>query len=73
MISRLPPAIERTDSVNSFAGCSERYTAMNHIGLFLNRVLRGQYSQSIGVYNFRNMYAMSYRSDFFTCSGRVNI
>jgi len=56
-----------------FCGDFERCTAMNCIVLFLNGVLRGQSSQSHLVYNFTNMHAMSYWSDFFTCSSRVNI
>jgi len=47
MILRPSPTIERSHSVNSFGGCSEHHTAMNFIVLFLNRVLRGQASQSI--------------------------
>jgi len=64
MISRPAPTIERPHSVNSFGECSERYTAMNCIVLFLNHVLHGQSSQSVLVYNFTNMHAMSYWSDF---------
>jgi len=41
--------------------------------LFLNGVLRGQSLQSVLVLNFTNMYAMSYWSDYFLCSCRVNI
>jgi len=41
--------------------------------LFLNQVLRCQSLQSILVYNFTNMHAMSYRFEFFECSCRVNI
>jgi len=73
MITRPPPTIESPHSVPSFGGCSNRYTVMYCIVLFLNQVLRGQSSQSILVYNFTNMHAMSYRSDFFTWSYRVNI
>jgi len=72
-ILRPAPTIEHPYSVNSFGGCSERKTGMNCIVLFLNRVLRVQSSQSVLVYNFPNMHAMSYRSDFFACSCRVNI
>ena len=72
-ILRLPPTIERPQSVTSFCGSSEHYTAMDCIVEFLNQVLRGQSLQSKVVYNFTNMHAMSYRSDFFTCSSRVNI
>jgi len=56
-----------------FCGGFECCTAMNCIVLFLNGVLRGQSSQSHLVYNFTNMHAMSYWSDCFTCSSRVNI
>jgi len=52
---------------------SERYTAMNCILPFLNGVLRGQSLQSVLVFNFTNMHAMSYWSDYFSCSCRVNI
>ena len=62
-ILHLPPTIERPQSVKNFCGCSERYTAMNCIVLFLNRVLHGQSLQSVLVYNFTAMHAMSYRSD----------
>jgi len=72
-ISRPPPTIERLESINSFGGGSERFTAMNCIVLFLNRVLRGQSLQSNLVHNFTNMHAMSYRSVFVTCSSRVNM
>ena len=72
-ILRRPPTIERPQSVNSFCGDPERYTAMKCIVLFLNRVLRGQSLQSNLVYNFTNMHAMSYRSEIFTCSSRVII
>jgi hypothetical protein len=73
MISRVAPTIQRLHNVKSFGGCSEYYTAMNCIVLFLNRVLRGQSLQSVLVYNFPDMHAMSYRSDCFACSCRVNI
>jgi len=52
---------------------SERYTAINCIMLFLNGVLRGQSLQSVLVFNFTNMHAMSYWSDYIPCSSRVNI
>jgi hypothetical protein len=39
---------------------SERYTAINCILLILNGVLRGQSLQSVLVFNFTNMHAMSY-------------
>jgi len=71
-ISSPPSTIECLQSMNSFCGGSERYTAMNCIVLFLNQVLCGQSLQSNLVYNFTHMHAMSYRSDFFTCSSRVN-
>ena len=70
-ISPLPPTIEHPQSVNNFCGGSEHYTAMNCIVLFLNQLLHGQSLQSFLVYNFTNMHAMSYRSDFFACSCRV--
>jgi len=57
MISHPPPTIEHPQSINNFCGGSERYRAMYRIVLFLNQV-----------YNFTNMHAMSYRSDFFACS-----
>jgi len=52
---------------------SERYTAMNCIMLFLNEVLCGQSLQSVLVFNFTHMHAMSYWSDYLPCSCRVNI
>jgi len=52
---------------------SERYTAIYCIMLFPNGVLRGQLVQSALVFNFTNMHAMSYWSDYFPCSCRVNI
>jgi hypothetical protein len=73
MISCLAPTIECPHSINSFGGCSECYTAMNCIVMSLNCVLGGQSSQSVHMYNFPNMEAMSYRCDFFPCSCRVNI
>jgi len=73
MISRLPPTIECPQSLNCVCGGSECYTAMNCIVLFLNRVFRSQSLQSNLVYNFTNMHVVSYRSDLFTCSCRVNI
>ena len=72
-ISCPPPWIEHPQSVNRFCGGLKRYTAMNCIVLYLNRVVRGQSLQSDLVYHFTNMLAMSYRSDFLTCSSRVNI
>jgi len=72
-ILHLPSTIEGPQSFNSFCGSSERYTAMNCIELFLNQVLRGQSLWSDHAYNITNMRAMSYRSDFSPCSGRVNI
>jgi len=38
------------------------------IVVFLNQVLPGQSWQSVLVYNFTIMHAMSYVSDFFACS-----
>jgi len=52
---------------------SEHYTVINCIMLFLNGVLCGQSLQSVLVFNFTNMHAMSYWSDFFPCSCWVNI
>jgi len=72
-ISRPPPTDERPQSLDSSCGGSERYTAMDCIVVFLNRVLQGQSLESKLVYNFTNMHAMSYRSELFTCSSRVNI
>jgi hypothetical protein len=73
MISCPAHTIERPHSDNSCGRCSECYPAMNCIVLILNRVLCGQSSQSILVYNFTNMFAMSYKSDFFARSCTVNI
>jgi len=73
MISCLPPTFECSMSVNTFCGGSDCSTAINCIVLVLTRVLRGQSLQSVLGYNFTNMHAMSYRSDFFGCSCRVNI
>jgi hypothetical protein len=63
-ISHQPPRIEHPKSVNSVCEGSERYTAINCIVLFLNRVLHSQSLQSVLVYNFTNMHEMSHRSDF---------
>ena len=52
---------------------SEHYTTMNCIMPFPNGVLRGQSLQSVLVFNFTIMHAMSYWSDYFPCSCRVNI
>jgi len=52
---------------------SEHYTVIDCIMLFLNGISRGQSLQSVLVFNFTNMPAMSYRSDYFPCSSRVNI
>jgi len=52
---------------------SERYTAINCSMLFLNWGFRGQLLQSVHVFNITNMHAMSDWSDYFPCSGRVNI
>jgi len=46
---------------------------MKCIALFLNWVLHGQSFQYVLWYNFRNMHAMSHRSDFFASSSRVDI
>jgi len=73
MISRPPPTIECPQSVNSVCGGSERYTAMNCIVLFLNRVLCGQSLQSDLADNITNMHAMSDSTDIFTCTSTVNI
>jgi len=73
MISHPLCTIECLRSVHNVCGFSEHYTAMNYIVLFLNRVLHGQSLHSVIVYNFPNMHAMSYRSDVFACSCKVNI
>jgi hypothetical protein len=39
---------------------SKRYTAINCIMLFIIAVLHGQSLQSVLVFNFTNMHAMSY-------------
>jgi len=52
---------------------SKCYTATNSIMPFPNGVLPGQSLQSVVVFNFRTMHAMSYWSDYFPCSCRVNI
>jgi len=67
-ISHLPSIIEHPQSINNFSGGSERYTAMYSMLLLLNQVLPSQSLQSVLVYNFTNMHAMSYRSDFIACS-----
>jgi len=67
MISHPPPTIEHPQSINNVCGGSERYTTMYCIVLFINQVLPSQSLQSVLVYNFTNMHAMSYRSDFFAC------
>jgi len=72
MISHPPPKIERPLSINNSCGGLQCYIAMNCIVLFLNPVLHGQSLQSVLVYNFTNMHAMSYRSDLFTSSSGVN-
>jgi len=72
-ISRLPPTIERPQSVTNFCGGSVSYTAMKCIALFLNWVLHGQSFQYVLVYNFINLHATSHRSYFFACSSTVNI
>jgi len=45
---------------------SKRYAAINCIMLFLNGVSRGQSLQSVIVFNFTNMHAMSYWSNYYT-------
>ena len=72
-ISYLPPTSERPQSINIYCRGSVRYTAMNCILLFLSRVPHSHSLQSVFVYNFTNMHAMSYRYDFFAGSCRVNI
>jgi len=72
-ISHPPTTIERSPSIDNFCGGSVSYTAKNCIASLPNWVLRGQSFQSVLVYNFTNMHAMSHRSDFFACSCRVNI
>jgi len=52
---------------------SEHYTRLHCIMLFPYGIWRGQSLQSVLVFNFTNMHAMSYWSDFFPCSCRVNI
>jgi len=52
---------------------SEHYWAINCILLFLKGVLRSQSLQSVLVFNFTYMPAMSYWSDYLPCSCRVNI
>jgi len=72
-ILRPPSIIEHPQSINTSCGCSERYTAVNCIVLLPNRVLRSQSLQSDHKFNITNIHAMSYTSDFLTCSSRVNI
>jgi len=55
-----------------FCESRECYAAMNCVVLVLNWVLRSHSLQSVLVYNFTKMHAMSYRSGFFTCSCTVN-
>ena len=52
---------------------SKRYTATKCIMLVLNGVLLSQLLQSIVVFNFTHMHSMSYWSDDFPRSRRVNI
>jgi len=52
---------------------SECYTKINCIRPFLNGVLWGQSLQSVHVFNFTSMHAMSYWSEYRPCSCRVNI
>jgi hypothetical protein len=67
-ISHPPATIEHPQSINNFCGGAERYTAVYCIVLLLNQVLHGQSLQSVLAYNFTNMHAMSYISDFVSCS-----
>jgi hypothetical protein len=67
-ISHPPPTIEPPQSINHFCGGSERYTAMYCSVLLINQVLPGQSLQSVLVYTFTNMRAMSATSDFIACS-----
>jgi len=71
-ISHLPPTIKRRLSVNTLCGGSVNYTALNSSALLPNLVLRGQSCQYVLVYNFTNMHAMSYLSDFSGSGCRVN-
>ena len=73
MILRGPPIIEHPRSVNNVFVGTPSYTAMQCSVLFLNCVLRGQSLQYVLVYDFRNMHAMSHRSDIFAGSSGVNI
>jgi len=50
-------------------GCF-RYTAINCLVLFLNRVLCGQSLQFVRVINFTNIHTMPYWSYYFPCSCR---
>jgi len=70
---RPSPTIGRPQSVKNFVDGLAIYTAMKCITLFQNGILCGQSSQSVLVYNFSNMHAMSQRSDVFGCSYRANI
>jgi len=73
LILHPPPTIERPHSVNNFCGGSVSYTAMHCTALFPSWVLSGQFFPYVLVYNFTNMHAVSHRTDFFTCSSRVNL
>ena len=67
-ISYPPPTIEYPQSINNFCVGSKRHTAIYCIMMLLNQVLPSQSLQSVLVYNFTNMHAMSYRSDFIACT-----
>jgi len=68
-----PPIIERAPSVTHFCGGWVSHTATNWIALLRNWVLCGQSFQYVPVYYFKNMHAMSHRSEFFACSCGVDI
>jgi len=72
-ISYPRPLIEYPHRVNNFYGGSERYTAIYCIVGFLNPVLHGYSLQLVLLYSFTNMHSMSYRSDLFACSRKVNM
>ena len=58
------PNCEHQLRANCFCGGFLSYTAITWVALFLTWVLNGLSIQYVPVYNFANMYAMSYRSDF---------
>jgi len=72
-MSHPPPTIELPPSANNLCGGSVSYTAMMCVALLQNWVLRSQSCEYVLVYNFTHMHEISHRSDFFTCSCRVNI